>query len=64
MITEEVYFDVTFPQKGISNTGEHVIEQSRLNSCAVNYNIGETYQVLLESFSRLLEGLTDSIVSR
>ena len=42
---EEVYFDVTFPQKGISNTGEHVIEQSRLNSCAVNYNIGETYQV-------------------
>ena len=42
---EEVYFDIVFPQKGISNTGEHVIEQSRLSSCAVSYNVGETYQV-------------------
>ena len=42
---EEVYFDITFPQKGIYQTGEYVIEQSKRSSCAVNYNIGETYQV-------------------
>ncbi len=42
---EEVYFDITFPQKGISQTGEYMIEQNRGSSCAVNYNIGETYQV-------------------
>ncbi|MCV0366347.1 MAG: hypothetical protein K5798_03650 [Nitrosopumilus sp.] len=41
---EEVYFDVTFPQKGVS-FGEYVIEQSKRSSCAVNYNAGETYQV-------------------
>jgi hypothetical protein len=44
---EEVYFDITFPQKGISQTNEYVIEQSYRNSCAVNYNIGETYQVFI-----------------
>lgn len=42
---EKVYFDVTFPQKGIPNTGEHVIEQLTVSSCSVNYKIGETYQV-------------------
>lgn len=41
---EEIYFDVTFPQKGISSD-KYVIEQSNRNSCAVNYIIGETYQV-------------------
>lgn len=41
----EVYFDITFPQKGISQTGEYMIEQYRGSSCAVNYNIGEIYQV-------------------
>lgn len=42
---EKVYFDITFPQKGIPNTDEHVIEQLTLSSCSVNYKIGETYQV-------------------
>ncbi|QLH07173.1 hypothetical protein [Nitrosopumilus ureiphilus] len=41
---EEIYFDITFPQKGISS-GKYVIEQSKRSSCAVNYNVGETYQV-------------------
>jgi hypothetical protein len=42
---EEVYFDITFPQKGISSTNEYMIKQTKLSSCAVNYNVGETYQV-------------------
>ncbi len=42
---EEVYFDITFPQKGVSQTNGYVIEQSKRSSCAVNYNVGETYQV-------------------
>ena len=44
---EEVYFDITFPQKGVSQTNGYVIEQSKRSSCAVNYNIGETYQVFM-----------------
>ncbi|MCV0413225.1 hypothetical protein [Nitrosarchaeum sp.] len=44
-IYEEVYFDITFPQKGISSTNEYMIKQTKLSSCAVNYNVGETYQV-------------------
>lgn len=43
--TEEVYFDIIFPQKGSFQTEEHMIEQSKRSSCAVNYKIGETYQV-------------------
>ncbi|MCV0410120.1 hypothetical protein [Nitrosopumilus sp.] len=42
---EKIYFDITFPQKGISNADEHAIEQLTLSSCSVNYKIGETYQV-------------------
>ena len=50
---EEIYFDITFPQKEISQTGEYVIEQSKMNGCTVNYNIGETYQVFMYDNSRL-----------
>lgn len=42
---EKVYFDITFPQKGIPNTNEYVVEQLTLSTCSVNYKIGETYQV-------------------
>ena len=30
---EEVYFDITFPQKGVSQTNGYVIEQSKRSSC-------------------------------
>lgn len=53
---EEVYFDITFPQKGITQTGEYVIEQSKWNGCAVNYNIGQTYQV----FTYIQDGIVGS----
>lgn len=46
-IYEEIYFDITFPQKGISSTDEYMIKQTKLSSCAVNYNVGETYQVFM-----------------
>lgn len=42
---EEIYFDVTFPQKGTFADNQHMIKQLKLSSCAVNYKIGETYQV-------------------
>ena len=44
---EEVYFDITFPQKEISFIDEYMIKQTKLSSCAVNYNVGETYQVFM-----------------
>ncbi len=44
---EEIYFDITFPQKGILSTNEYMIKQTKLSSCAVNYNVGETYQVFM-----------------
>ncbi|MCE9651912.1 MAG: hypothetical protein K8Q89_02475 [Nitrosarchaeum sp.] len=46
-VYEEIYFDITFPQKGISFTDEYMIKQTNLSSCAVNYNVGETYQVFM-----------------
>ena len=42
---KEVYFDITFPQKGISHGGEYVVKQYGGSSCALNYKIGEIYQV-------------------
>ncbi|MCV0391961.1 MAG: hypothetical protein K5790_01560 [Nitrosopumilus sp.] len=44
---QEIHFDVTLPQKNISQTNEFVLEQSLWNSCIVNYNVGETYQVFV-----------------
>lgn len=55
---EEVYFDITFPQKGISNSGEYMVEQYLGSSCALNYNIGETYQVFTHN-DRMILGTTN-----
>ena len=55
---EEIYFDVTFPQKGIIQTGEYIIENSKRSSCSVNYNIGQTYQVFTYNNDRMM-GSTD-----
>jgi hypothetical protein len=51
---KKVYFDITFPQKGIPNNDEYVIEQLTLSSCSVNYKIGETYQVFTHNNNGLV----------
>ena len=59
---EKVYFDITFSQKGITNTDEYVVEQSTASSCSVNYKIGETYQVFTHNNNGLVDttGICDT----
>lgn len=51
---EEVYFDITFPQKEVSHYGEYVINQYRGSSCVVDYKIGEIYQVFTYPYDQLM----------